>query len=348
MKGVVVLGDHRVEVRELPVPEPGYGQVLVRAVQAGICGSDIHPFRAAPGPRPPQAGQGLFVQGHELVGVVDRVGPGVEHVQTGDRVFCYLGWGCGHCEECADGHGNLCLDRRDQGRMDRYQKEYSLVREEMALRMPQELSFDDALMLTCAGGTAWAGLRKAAPSCDDSVVVFGLGPVGLMALFWAKAMGAYVIGVEMSDERLALAQQLGAHAVVDAKREDPVMRVRELTRGKGATVAVETSGNKGAQAQLFEVTQRKARLVYVAGAPAGAVMDPNPFGNWGRLGLRQVVGTVTYGIADWYQMAETLVLHGYKPGQLITHRFPIEQAQEAYDVTESGRCGKVVFEWPVR
>ena len=280
MKGVVVLGDHRVEVRELPVPEPGYGQVLVRAVEAGICGSDIHPFRAAPGPRPPQAGQGLFVQGHELVGVVHRLGPGVEHVQPGDRVFCYLGWGCGHCPECADGHGNLCLDRRDQGRMDRYQKEYSLVRQEMALRMPRELSFDDALMLTCAGGTAWAGLRKAAPSCDDAVVVFGLGPVGLMALFWAKAMGAYVIGVEMSDERLALAQQLGAHAVVDAKREDPVMRVRELTRGQGATVAVETSGSKGVQGQLFEVTRAQ-------GAPGVRRRSPGRRGD-GPQPLRQL------------------------------------------------------------
>lgn len=340
MKGVVVLGNHKVEVRELPKPVPAQGQVLVKAVEAGICGSDIHPYRGAPSPA-----TGKFVQGHELVGVVEAIGPGVEHVQPGDRVFVYLGWGCGHCDYCAEGHGNLCLDRRDQGKQDRYQKEYTVVKEEMTLRMPDEMSFDDALMLTCAGGTAWAGLQNAKPSCDDTVVIFGLGPVGLMAAFWAEAMGAYVIGVEVVQERLALAQKLGIHAIVDAKTEDTVVRVRELTRGKGATVGVETSGTKIAQAQLFEVTSRRARIVYITGAAPGAVIDPSPFGNWGRLALRVVSGTVTYGIPDWYRMAETLVIHGYRLGQIITHRFPIEQAQEAYALAETGRCGKVVFQW---
>ena len=126
MKGVFVLGDHKVQVRELSVLEPGHGQVLVRATRAGVCGSDLYPYRAESKPNAPQ-----LVQGHELVGVVERTGPGVEHVDPGDRVFVYLGWGCRHCPDCVAGYPNLCHDRRDQGKMDRYQKELSTVTESM-------------------------------------------------------------------------------------------------------------------------------------------------------------------------------------------------------------------------
>ena len=342
MKGVVVLGNRTVEERELPIPEPGHGQVRVRATRAGVCGSDLHPYRAEPGPQ-----SGKFVQGHELVGVVDRVGPGVEHVAEGDRVFVYLGWGCGHCPDCVTGYPNLCADRRDQGRMDRYQKEYSVVTESMVYRLPEAMSWDDAIMLTCAGGTAWAALLKAAPTCDDVAVVYGLGPVGLMGVLWAKAMGAYVIGVERTEERQALARQAGADVVLDAADDDLVVRVRGITAGEGATVGLECSGSLQAKDALLQTTSRAARVVHVAAGVPGATIDPSPFGVWGHLALRTVRGTVTYGLGDWYRMAKASRLHGLKPGQLVTHRFATEQASEAYALVDSARSGKVVFAWDV-
>ncbi len=341
MKGVVVIGDHRIELREVDKPEPQHNQVLVRAVQAGVCGSDVHPYRAEP-----RATNPGLVQGHELVGVVDALGPGAEHLQVGDRVFVYLGYGCFHCEQCASGYPNLCLDRRDQGKMDRYQKGYSIVREEMALSIPESMSFGDALMLTCAGGTAWSALDKVRPTCHDSVVIFGLGPVGLMGVMWAKAMGAHVIGVEVIPERLELARQVGVDALLNPQEEDIVAGIRALTGGEGATVGYESSGNKAAQAAMLDVTSRQARIVYVAGGAPGAVIDPSPFGQWGKLALRTICGTVTYALTDWYPMTRTILRHGLKPEQIITHRFPIEQADEAYALTETGRCGKVVLEWP--
>ena len=150
-------------------------------------------------------------------------------------------------------------------------------------------------------------------------------------------MGAYVIGVEMSDERLALAQQLGAHAVVDAKREDPVLRVRELTRGQGRHRRRGDLRQQGRAGAAVRGDPAQGAPGVRRRSPGRRGDGPQSLRQLGPLGLRQVVGTVTYGIADWYQMAETLVLHGYKPGQLITHRFPIEQAQEAYDRDRVGQ-----------
>ncbi|MFH1086426.1 MAG: alcohol dehydrogenase catalytic domain-containing protein, partial [Chloroflexota bacterium] len=286
MKGVVILGNRTVEVRERPEWELGHGLVRVRAALAGICGSDLHGYRAAPGPR-----SGNLVQGHELAGIVEAVGPGVEHLKVGDRVVAYQAWGCGYCEHCASGHSNLCANRVVIGKKDRFQKEYAVMPENGALPLPDSLSFEDGLMLSCAGGTAWVGLQRVKPSCDDVALVIGLGPVGLMGVMWARAMGAYVIGVEVVPERIALGKQAGAHVVIDASQEDSVARVLELTGGYGATVGFEGSGNKKAQSTLLEATHFDARVVYVAIAPPGPVIDPaTSRGRGTYLGLRSIYG----------------------------------------------------------
>jgi threonine dehydrogenase-like Zn-dependent dehydrogenase len=158
-------------------------------------------------------------------------------------------------------------------------------------------------------------------------------------------MGAYVIGVEVNPERLVLGEQVGAHVLIDASQEDVPARVQELTHGHGATVGFEASGNKAAQATLLEVTHWSARLVYVATAPPGAVIDPR-VGRRGQLGLRSVHGTFTYSMGDYYDMLRAIRLHGLQPGRLVTHRFPIERAAEAYARADSGNCGKVVLSWP--
>ena len=340
MKGVRVIGNRTVELHELPKQKPGYGQVLVKPKAVGICGSDLHPYRAEPRPD-----ANRFVQGHELTGVVEEVGPGVENMSESDRIVAYQAWGCGYCELCASGYANLCANRKIIGKADRYQKDCSAITEGMCLPLPDRMSFDDGIMLSCAGGTAWSALRKVKPSCDDTVVVFGLGPVGLMGVMWAKAMGAYVIGIEVIEERLKLGKELGANVIIDAKTENPVQRVMELTDGYGATVGFEGSGNKEAQGDILKATHWAARVVYVAVGPAGPVIDPS-VGRRGQLGLRTVYGTFTYSIPDWYKMTRAILLHRLTPGQVVTHRFQLEQAHEAYALADSGRCGKVVFTWP--
>ena len=339
MKGVYVVGGRHVGLKEIPKPEPQHGQVRVKAVAIGVCGSDLHGYRAEARPEP-----SMLVQGHELAGVVDAVGPGVENVRIGDRVVAYQAWGCGYCQYCTSGRANLCANRKIIGKADRYQKEYSVMPEAVALPLPEALTFDDGVVLSCAGGTAWAALQKVRPSCDDTVLVMGLGPVGLMGVLWARAMGAFVIGVEVSPERLALAERVGVHVVIDAARCDLVERVLDLTHGEGATVGYEGSGNKDAQRMLLEATHWAGRLVYVAIGPPGAVIDPRTArGRGAHLGLRAIHGTFTYSMEDWHRMTRTIALHGLKPGDIVTHRFPLAAAEEAYATADAGRCGKVIF-----
>ncbi|MBN1400540.1 MAG: alcohol dehydrogenase catalytic domain-containing protein [Anaerolineae bacterium] len=341
MKGVVVIGNRQVQVRELPKPEAEHGQVVVRAVEVGVCGSDLHGYRA-------QAREGArrLVSGHELTGVVESVGPGVEHLKPGDRVVAYQAWGCGYCEFCASGRSNLCVNRKIIGKKDRYQKEYSVMPEAVALPLPDWMTFDDGVTLSCAGGTAWGGLQRVKPSCDDALVVFGLGPVGLMGAMWARAMGAYVIGVEVVPERLELGLASGCNAVIDPSNEDVVERVMELTYGYGASVGYEASGNKEAQRLMLEATHYAARLVYVAIGGPGEVIDPRTARNRGPyLGLRAIHGTFTFSMGDWYDMLRAIRLQGLQPGKIVTHRFSIDQASEAYAMADSGRCGKVIFQW---
>ncbi len=338
MKGVVVVGNRQVKLVDLPALEPGHGQVLVKAVEVGVCGSDVHPYRGQPRP-----GAKELVQGHELSGVVAAVGPGVEHVKVGDRVVAYQAWGCGYCEYCARGWSNLCKNRYDIGKGHRYQKDFSVIPEALALPLPDSMSFDDGVMLSCAGGTAWSALQRVRPSCDDVVAVFGLGPVGLMGVMWARAMGAYVVGVEVSPERLELGSKLGAHVVVDASREDAVARIKEITGGRGASVAFEASGSKAGQEAMLACSDVEARLVYVAVAHHGPVMETS-VGRGGHLGVRAVNGTFTYSLYDWYSMVRAITLHGLKPGSAVTHRFPITQAPEAYATADAGHCGKVIFQ----
>ena len=158
-------------------------------------------------------------------------------------------------------------------------------------------------------------------------------------------MGAYVIGVERRAERLNLATQAGAHAVVDASSEDVVERVRALTDGEGASIGIECSGSRAAKEALLQTTGREARVVYAAGGTPGAVIDPSPFGVWGQLALRTVRGTMSYGLHDWYRMAKAMRLHDLEPGALVTHKFPVERASDAYALVDSRKSGKVVFAW---
>lgn len=182
------------------------------------------------------------------------------------------------------------------------------------------------------------------PSCDDAIVVFGLGPVGLMGVYWARAMGALVIGVEANTERLKLGASAGAHVLINANEGDVVARVREQTLGQGASVGFEASGSKEAQTMLLEATHWSARVVYVAIAPPGPVIDPRT-GKGGHLGLRSVQGAFTHSMGDYFDMVRALQLHGLSPETLVTHRHPIEQADEAFAMADSGNCGKVVLAW---
>ena len=205
-------GDDRVDLREVPVPEPGIGQVLLRMKASGLCGSDIHYiYHKHVGER--GARYMGVVAGHEPSGQVETLGAGYRHFKAGDRVAVYHISGCGFCRSCRKGYQISCTDparaaygwQRDGGHA-----EYLIADEKDLVRLPDALTDEDGCFISCGVGTAYEGIPGGEVSGSDTVMVVGLGPVKLAALMLARGRGAKMtIGVDTQPERVETAQRLG-------------------------------------------------------------------------------------------------------------------------------------------
>lgn len=342
MQGVVFTGDRTLEVREFPIPSPGPGEVLVRMTRAAICGSDLHVYRR---PRSFYEGKEPWIPGHEPTGVVAEVGPFCDRVQAGDRVTVYHYMGCGHCAQCRSGYLQHCPERRPLGQPGTVgpDADYILVDERNCLLLPDELNDEDGAMIACIAGTCFTAARRMRPNGEDTVVVFGQGPVGLTGLLIVKAMGARAIGVDPVAERLALARELGADAVINPDEVDLVEAVNDLTNGAGADAALETSGSAAAHRGVIDVLRRHGRGVFVGfGSREASVNLTSIIGK--QLTL---MGSFVMPIHYYQDLVDFIVEHDLSAAfqRMITHRFPLSEAEEAFRVADAGRSGKVMFAW---
>jgi propanol-preferring alcohol dehydrogenase len=257
------------EIQEIPVPEPGPGEVLVRIEASGLCHTAIH---AAHGdwpvkPTPP------FVPGHEGVGRIEKLGPDVTARSLGQRVaIAWLGSACGECRYCISGWETLCEQQANSGySVNGAFAEYAVVPAAFATPVPDNVSSADAAPLTCAGVTTYKAIKVANVAPAETVVVFGIGGLGHLALQYARIAGAFVIAVDVEDHKLELATRLGADHVVNAAREDPVEAVQRLG---GADVAVALAASSASFDQAFASLRRGGRLVCVALPAEGTIQLP--------------------------------------------------------------------------
>ena len=216
MKAVVFLGDRKIDFMEFPDPTPGPGEAVIEIKASGMCGSDLKMYRAKGG----AAALGLvgdgspLVAGHEPCGVVAAVGEGVPEAlaKVGDRVMDHHYSGCGVCKHCRDGWSQLCLDgatvygATGHGAHAKYMK----VPAHTLVKLPDALSYKTGAAISCGTGTAYGALKRLDLAGDETIAIFGQGPVGLSATQLAKAMGARVIALDIGDERLELAKKFGA------------------------------------------------------------------------------------------------------------------------------------------
>ena len=226
------------EAQEIPVPPIGGGEILVRVRAAGICHSDAH-YRAGTSPvrTPP------VTPGHEVAGVVERVGPEVTTVKPGDRVALHYLVTCGACRYCAAGHEQFCPTGAMIGKhRDGGYAEYIAVPARNTVPLPDAIPFEHGAILMCSSATSFHALRKSRLRPGETAAIFGLGGLGMSAVQLARAFGALeVYAVDLSPNKLALAQAYGA-VPVDAQTGDPVAEIRRLTGGRGVDVAVELIG----------------------------------------------------------------------------------------------------------
>lgn len=340
MRGVVFVGNGRVQVREFSKPRPTGTQVLIEVKVSGLCGSDMHPFR-----NPPEYwAEAPIIRGHEPSGVVAEVGEAVSMVKVGERVSVYHAPTCNHCEACARGEYFNCTTIGPGYRLASMQvhgadADHLLVDQNVCLALPDTLSFEDGSIIACAGGTAYHALRRGDVHAGEVVLISGLGPVGLCAVKLARAMGGMVIGSDPVAYRRALALQQGANVTIDPTQGPLAEQVKAIA-AKGAEVVIETSGNDQARVDVVPCTPYHARLVYVGwgGNAKNATLGP-------MLGERWITGSNMFTAEDYYTLVRFMSRTGLHLSDLITHRFPLESAQEAFDTFATRETGKVVFIW---
>jgi len=338
MKGVVFTGDRRAEVKEFEKPEPGPGEVVVQMKVAGLCGSDLHRYRESSEQR---IGNSV-IQGHEPSGIVESVGIGGKKVRPGDRVSVYHYRGCGHCKHCQAGNIMWCPERRGYGwHIHGSSADYLLTDERNCLPLPADLTFAHGAFIACTAGTAFSAVRRLQVSGEDTVVIYGLGPVGMTGLLMAKARGGRVIGVEPIPERRALALKLGADEVLDPGQVDPVMAVNELTHGEGADLAFETSGYPVGRQAAVNCLRVEGKAVFVGLGSQANTFDLRPV----IVNQLSVLGSYVIPIYMYWDLVDFILEHKLPIEEMVTHRFAIEDAAEAFRVFDQGATGKVVLEW---
>ena len=344
MRGAVLVGDRQVALQEFPDPEPRFGEVVVRTKASGLCGSELHSLYQPTREQRQQESTWGYIGGHEPAGIVDKVGPGVEGLQVGDRVMVYHIQGCGHCKYCRAGWMLHCQVAKRSYGWDIHggHADMILVKAANCVRIPDELSFVDGACCACGVGTAYQASKRVGISGRDRVAVFGLGPVGLGGVMLAKAMGAQVIGVDLLPERLELARQLGADAVIDAAAQDPVAAIRDMTAGEGAEVAVDYSGHPQARNNALDCVRIWGRVAFV-GERNLTTINPSPQMLHKQL---TVVGSWVFGLWELQELGAFLVRQHLHPESMVTHRFPLERIAEALKLFDTGKTGKVIIEWP--
>jgi alcohol dehydrogenase len=340
MRAAVFVAPGRIELQEKPVPEVGPGDALLRVTTTTICGTDVHILK---GEYPVASGR---IIGHEPVGVIAALGPGVTGYHVGQRVIVGAITPCGQCSPCLDGHHSQCGGKAMGGwrmgnTIDGCQAEYVLIPHAMANLTPVPDGLTDEQVLMCPDimSTGFGGAESGDIRIGDTVAVFAQGPIGLCATIGAKLRGASrIITVDGVAERLAMSAQLGADFTVDFHQHDPVAAIMELTDGRGVDVAIEALGTQ----QTFESCLRVLKpggTLSSLGVYSGKVELPLDAFAAG-LGDHRIVTTLCPGGKERMRRLLSVVASGradLRP--MVTHRFTLDQIEEAYDLFGHQRDG---------
>ncbi|MGE7602804.1 alcohol dehydrogenase AdhP [Peribacillus sp. NPDC097675] len=260
MKAAVVNEfNQELEIKDVPIPELEYGEILVKIKACGVCHTDFH---AAHGDWPVKPKLPL-IPGHEGVGIIEKVAEGVTTLKVGDRVgIPWLYSACGECEYCLTGRETLCLDQLNAGySVDGGYAEYCKAPAKYVVKVPEGLDFAEVSPIFCAGVTTYKALKVSEAKPGDWVAIYGIGGLGHVALQYAKAMGFNVIAVDIQDDKLELAKELGADYTVNGLKGDPVQAIKDKVGGVQAAISVAVT--KKAFEQAYSSVKRGGTLVVV-------------------------------------------------------------------------------------
>jgi len=343
MNAVLLPGDRQVEIDERPIPVPGVGEVLVQTRASAICRSDMGLYTGQSHiVGGDSAGKGLVVPGHEPAGTVVEVGPAVVGVEAGDRVAGYLPVGCGHCEYCNSGYMMLCAQWRCLGfDIDGGDADFFVVPARNCLPLPDEVSFVAGALMTDMVGSQYHTQKVLEVRGGQTVAVVGLGPMGAAAVVVAKALGARVIAVDLLPTRLELAGALGADSTINSAQGDALEQIRELTGGRGVHSAIDCSGAPIGQNLCLNAAAKHGAVAFVGESRATEI---NPSDQIIRK-LLTVVGGWYFPLGEWAEIVRLVTERNLPVEQLVTHRFPLSDAAEAFRAFDQRETEKAVFTW---
>ena len=350
MKGVGFLGDRKLELMDFPDPTPGPDEVVLEIRASGMCGSDLKFYRAsASGGGAASLGLGgsggPVIAGHEPCGVVAAVGSAVSprQAKVGQRVMCHHYRGCGVCPHCSTGWMQLCVEgvaevygATGNGAHARWMK----CPARTLVPLPDELSFETGAAISCGTGTAWGALQRLGLQGDHTIAVFGQGPVGLSATQLAHHMGARVIALDTNPDRLARAREFGADLTINPmETNDVVGAIRDATHGRGAHASLDSSSSPQARAQAVRCVRTWGKACFV-GEGGEVTLDVSS-----DLLRRQVtlIGSWTFSTVGQAECARYIADRGIEVDRLFTHRWRLDQAEEAYRVFDRQDAGKGVI-----
>ncbi|RJP33536.1 MAG: hypothetical protein C4547_12175 [Phycisphaerales bacterium] len=331
MKAAVFHGsDGGLRIEDVPVPEVGAGEILVKVAACGVCHTDLHYIEHGV----PTFKKPPIVLGHEASGVVEAVGAGVERFKRGQRVLIPAVLTCGRCDFCRMGRENICAHMTMLGNhIDGAYAEYVAVPAKDVLELPESIPLQEASIIADAMSTPYHAVKnRAQVKPGDTVVVFGCGGVGINAVQLAAAAGGCVIAVDVNDRKLAWAKEFGAATTIHAAQVERVSKeVKKLTGG-GADIAMEVIGNPRTIEEAFECVRVGGRLCVVGytheaiSVVAGKIMFKEI----------EVVGSLGCRPLDYRPLIRMVEQGKVELKRQITHRFPLGELSRAFEVMKEG------------
>jgi len=326
-------------MEDVPKPETGPNDVLIRITKTAICGTDVHIYnwddwaqRAIPVP---------LVTGHEFVGVVEAVGSHTYGYKIGDRVTGEGHITCGYCRNCRAGKRHLCRNTKGVGvNHPGCFAEYMALPASNAFLLPPSISDDIAAVFDPFGNATHTALSF--DLIGEDVLITGAGPIGCLAALIAKHVGARnIVLTEVNPHRIALAEKMGIAHVVDTTKTKLIDVMHDLGMVEGFDVSMEMSGNAHAFRELINVTNHGGKIALLGIPPADVTID------WNDIVFKGLVIKGIYGremFESWYKM-RTMLESGLDISEVITHHFSVENFEQGFDVMRSGYSGKVILDW---
>jgi len=329
------------EVVKKPIPEIAEDEVLIELKASGLCTADLKLWHAV-SVLGDSGSVSPFTPGHESCGVVSKIGDRVANVKVGDRIVVYMMYGCEKCEYCNMGYTMLCRDfncmgfGRDGGHAD-----YVAIPAINCLPIPDEMSYIRAAVTIDVGGTLYSSCKALQLNGRDTLAIFGAGPMGCGGVMLAKAFGARVIAVDLSDDRLEFARKCGADFTVNPAKTDLMEELARITNGKMCDAAIDCTGNEKAERSAFECIRPFGR-VNIVGENTSCTIDPS---NHFLRKMCTATASWIYPKTGWVEIINFIMEKDIPLEMLATHTFDITAAQKAYEMYEAQQTQKALFIW---